>query len=266
MDPCDGGVVVTSAEAPLRVLLIDSNVYFVKRMTEALQKEGFEVLHHPVASYALTMIEYSPPDIILCATELREMGAFEIVPMLRNDPKTANTPLMALGNSIEKGPLEAYRAGCDDFIDRRRNPADIAAHVRAFVRSSRHGFQPTQMLSTAETSLSGNLAHLDLPGIIQMLDQGRQTGALHVNAGETDAVMFLESGEIHHAECGKLIGEEAVIRIIKDCQRTGIGSYKFVAGTLANQRSVHRRATDLLLDAMREFDEAQRLPAESELP
>ena len=256
---------MSSGEATLRVLLIDSNVYFVKRMTEALQKEGFEVLHHPVASYALTMIEYSPPDIILCATELREMGAFEIVPMLRNDPKTANTPLMALGNSVEKGPLEAYRAGCDDFIDRRRNPADIAAHVRAFVRSSRHGFQPTEMLSTAETSLSGNLAHLDLPGIIQMLDQGRQTGALHVNAGETDAVMFFEGGEIHHAECGKLIGEEAVIQIIKDCQLTGMGSYKLVTGTIANQRTVHRRATDLLLDAMREFDEAQRQPAEREL-
>src|ERR1700736_1750571 len=263
MDPCDGGIVVTSGEATLRVLLIDSNVYFVKRMTEALQKEGFEVLHHPVASYALTMIEWNPPDIILCATELREMGAFEMVPVLRSDPKTAGIPLMALGNSAEKGPLEAYRAGCDDYIDRRRNPADIASHIRAFLRSSTHGFQPTEMLSTADTSLSGNLAHLDLPGIIQMLDQGRQTGALHVNAGETDAVMFFEVGEIHHAECGKLIGEEAVIQIIKDCQQTGIGSYKLVAGTIANQRTVHRRATALLLDAMREFDEAQRLPAES---
>jgi CheY-like chemotaxis protein len=257
---------LSSVDAILRVLLIDSNVYFVKRMTEALEKEGFEVLHHPVASYALTMIEWNPPDIILCATELREMGAFEIVPMLRNDPKTTNIPLMALGNSVEKGPLEAYRAGCDDYIDRRRNPADIATHVRAFLRSSRHGFRPSEMLSTADTSLSGNLAHLDLPGIIQMLDQGRQTGALHVNAGETDAVMFFEGGEIHHAECGKLIGEEAVIQIIKDCQQTGIGSYKLVAGTIANQRTVHRRATDLLLDAMREFDEAQRLPAESEMP
>jgi CheY-like chemotaxis protein len=257
---------VTPGEAALRVLLIDSNVYFVKRMTEALAKEGFEVLHHPVASYALTMIEWSPPDIILCATELREMGAFEIVPMLRNDPKTANTPLMALGNSVEKGPLEAYRAGCDDYIDRRRNPADIAAHIRAFLRSSRHGFQPAEMLSTADTSLSGNLAHLDLPGIIQMLDQGRQTGALHVNAGETDAVMFFESGEIHHAECGKLIGEEAVIQIIKECQQTAMGSYKLVTGTIANERTVHRRATDLLLDAMREFDEAQRELAERELP
>lgn len=257
---------MTPGESALRVLLIDSNVYFVKRMTEALKKEGFEVLHHPVASYALTMVEWSPPDIILCATELREMGAFEIVPMLRNDPKTANTPLMALGNSVEKGPLEAYRAGCDDYIDRRRNPTDIAAHICAFLRSSRHGFQPSEMLSTADTSLSGNLAHLDLPGIIQMLDQGRQTGALHVNAGQTDAVMFFESGEIHHAECGKLIGEEAVIQIIKECQQTAMGSYKLVTGRIANRRSVHRRATDLLLDAMREFDDAQRELAERELP
>jgi CheY-like chemotaxis protein len=256
---------LTSNAGTLRVLLIDSNVYFVKRMTEALKKEGFEVFHHPVASYALTMIEWNPPDIILCATELREMGAFEIVPMLRSDPKTANTPLMALGSSGEKGPLEAYRAGCDDYIDRRRNPADIAAHVSAFVRSSRHGFQPTEMLSTADTSLSGNLAHLDLAGIIQMLDQTRQTGALHVNAGETDAVIFFEAGEIHHAECGKLAGEAAVIQIIKDCQQTGIGVYKLVTGATSVPRTVHRRATDLLLDAMREFDEAQRQPTEREL-
>jgi CheY-like chemotaxis protein len=256
---------MTSDNATLRVLLIDSNVYFVKRITEALKKEGFEVIHHPMASYALTMIEYNPPDVILCATELREMGAFEIVPMLRSDPKTANVPLMALGSSVEKGPLEAYRAGCDDYIDRRRNPADIASHVSAFVRSARHGFQPTEMLSTADTSLSGNLAHLDLPGIMQMLDQARQTGALHVNAGETDAVMFFQSGEIHHAECGKLSGEEAVTQIIKDCQRTGIGVYKFIAGTVSNERTVHRRATDLLLDAMREFDEAHQQPTEREL-
>ncbi len=142
---------MTPGEAALRVLLIDSNVYFVKRMTEALKKEGFEVLHHPVASYALTMIEWSPPDIILCATELREMGAFEIVPMLRNDPKTASTPLMALGNSVEKGPLEAYRAGCDDYIDRRRNPADIAAHIwicRESFRCSTKAGKPAHCTST----------------------------------------------------------------------------------------------------------------------
>jgi CheY-like chemotaxis protein len=255
---------VSEPQVAPRVLLIDSNVYFVKRITDALVKEGFQVFHHPEASYALTMIEWNPPDIILCATELREMGAFEVVPVLRGDPKTMNLPLMALGNSADRGPLEAYRAGCDDYIDRRRNPADIASHIRSFLRSSQHGFQPTEMLSTTDTSLSGNLEHLDLPGIMQMLDQTRKTGALHVNAGETDAVLFFESGEIHHAECGTLTGEEAVLQIIKNCQKSGSGAYKLIAGTTSNLRTVHRRSMDLLLDALREFDEENQHPAEKE--
>jgi CheY-like chemotaxis protein len=211
------------------------------------------------------MIEWNTPDIILCATELRDMGAFEIVPVLRSDPKTANTPLLALGNSAEKGPLEAYRAGCDDYIDRRRNPADIASHIRAFLRSSAHGFKSTEMLSTTDASLSGSLAHLDLPGLIQMLDQAQKTGALHINAGQTDAVLFFVSGEIHHAECGKLIGEEAVMQIVKDCHQSGVGFYKLIAGSVANQRTVHRRSMDLLLDALREFDEASHHSAEREV-
>ncbi len=248
-----------------RVLLIDSNVYFVKRITDALDKEGFQVFHHPVASYALTMIEWNPPDIILCATELREMGAFEIVPVLRSDPKTANMPLLALGSSAEKGSLEAYRAGCEDYIDRRRNPADIASHVRAFLRSSRNGFQASEMLSTSDTSLSGSLEHLDLPGIVQMLDQSRKTGALHINAGENDAVIFFDSGEIHHAECGTLVGEEAFIQIVKDCQQSASGVYKLLAGATASQRTVHRSSMDLLLDALRLFDETNSHPAESEV-
>jgi CheY-like chemotaxis protein len=255
---------MTSGKSKLRVLLIDSNVYFVKRVTQALEKEGFEVLHHPAASYALTTIEYNPPNVILCATELREMGAFEIAPVLRSDPKTAKIPLLAIGNSADKGPLEAYRAGCDDFIDRRRNPADIASHVRALLRSSVHGFQPTEMLTMAETSLSGNLAHLDLPGIIQMLDQARQSGVLHVNARDTDAVVFFADGQIHHAEYGKLTGDAAVIRLIQACQQLGTGVYKFVAGAVSSPRTVHRAATDLLLDALREFDESGRELAERE--
>jgi two-component system, cell cycle response regulator DivK len=247
-----------------RVLLIDSNVYFVKRMTDALVKEGFQVMHHPEATYAMTMIEWNPPDIILCATELREMGAFEIVSVLRGDPKTAKIPVLAIGSGADKGPLDAYRAGCDDYIDRRRNPADIASHLLAFLQSSKHGFQSTELLGTDDTSFSGNLEHLDLPGIMQMLDQSRKTGALHINAGETDAVLFYESGEILHAECGKLVGDPAVIQIVKNCQQAGRGTYKLVTGTTAGQRTVQRRSMDLLLDALREFDEAGAHTAERE--
>jgi CheY-like chemotaxis protein len=241
-----------------RVLLIDSNVYFSKRVSEALKAEGFEVVTSAQVSYALTMLEWNAPAAILCATNLREMGAHEMAPILRADPKTANIPLIAVGAGDDQALLEAYRAGCDDYVDRRRPPADIAAHVRSFLVSRHEGFQPTQMLSSAETDLSGSLSHLDLPGVIQMLGQARQSGALHINAGDTDGIIFFEGGEILHAECASLFGDEAVTQIVKACHGAAKGVYKFVYGATASQRTVLRSSTDLLLDAMREFDEDQR--------
>jgi CheY-like chemotaxis protein len=246
-----------SANLP-KILLIDSNVYFVKRLGDALKQVGFEVVPTTQGVYGLTMLEWNTPAAIVCATNLREMGAYEMAPILRGDPKTASIPLIAVGNGGDQALLEAYRAGCDDYVDRRRPPADIAAHVRSFLVSRQDGFQPTQMLPTAETALSGNLSHLDLPGVMQMLGQAHQTGALHINAGDTDGIIFFEGGEIFHAECGTFFGDEAVTQIVKTCQSASAGVYKFVYGATAAQRTVLRSATDLLIDAMREFDEDQR--------
>jgi CheY-like chemotaxis protein len=247
-----------------RILLIDSNVYFVKRLSDALKQQGFEVVPSTQASYALTMVEWNMPAAILCATNLREMGALEMAPLLRADPKTANIPLIAVGSGGDQALLEAYRAGCDDFVDRRRPPAEIAGHVRRFLVSRQDGFQPTQMLSSTETDLSGNLSLLDLPGVIQMLEQARQTGALHINASDADGIIFFEGGDIFHAECGTFFGDEAVTQIVKNCQASSKGNYKFVYGATASQRTVLRSATDLLLDALREFDETERDKVEKE--
>jgi DNA-binding response OmpR family regulator len=238
-----------------RVLLIDSNVYFSKKLSDALKKEGFEVLTSSQAAYSLTMLEWNTPAVILCATNLREMNAYEIAPLLRADAKTSSIPLIAVGNGGDQALMEAFRHGCDDYVDRRRGPEGIAAHVRAFLLSRQEGFQPTQMVPSAITTLTGDLSRLDLPGVIQMLDQARQTGALNINSGDTDGVIYFDGGELSHAECGALFGDEAVIHILKSCEGAGKGVYKFVYGVTAAQRTVLRSSTDLMLDAMRELDE-----------
>ncbi|MGB8850678.1 MAG: DUF4388 domain-containing protein, partial [Candidatus Acidiferrales bacterium] len=119
-----------------------------------------------------------------------------------------------------------------------------------------------QMILSSETDLGGKLSHLDLPGVIQMLGQARQTGALNINAGELDGVIYFDAGEIFHAESGNLFGDEAVCEIIKSCHSGIEGIYKFVYGATAAQRTVLRSATDLLLDSLRECDEAERAKVE----
>ncbi len=251
---------------PARILLIDSNVYFAKRLSDALKREGFEVVSSTQAAFALTTLEYDAPTAIVCATKMREMGALEIARIIHADSKNANLPIIALGDGSQRALMDAFQAGCDDYIDRSQQPGVIASHVKQVIISKAEGFQPTQMLSQSDTSLSGNLTHHDLTGVMQMLGHARQTGALHINAGQMDGVLFLDAGEITHAECGNLFGDEAVIQILKSCVNGGAGVYKFVYGTTSTQRTVLRSATDLMLDAMREYDEGTRDMADKEAP
>jgi len=208
---------VIPAGRPVKILLIDSNVYFAKRLGDALKREGFEVVSSTQAAFALTTLEYDAPSAILCATNMREMGALEIARIIHADSKNANLPIIALGDGSQRALMDAFQAGCDDYIDRNRQPAVIASHVKQLIVSKAEGFQPTQMLAQSDTSLSGNLTHHDLTGVMQMLGHAQQTGALHINAGETDGVLFYDAGAITHAECGTLFGDEAVIHILKSC-------------------------------------------------
>jgi CheY-like chemotaxis protein len=241
-----------------KILVIDSNVLFSKRLADALRREGFEVTTSTQGAFALTTLEYNAPSVIICATNMREMGALEIAKIIHADPKHASLPIIAMGDGSQRALMESFQAGCDDYIDRHLSAAVIATHVKNILVSKVDGFQPTQMLGQADTSLSGNLTHHDITGVMQMLGQARQTGALTINAGETDAVLFYDGGEITHAECGALFGDEAVIHILKSCVECGSGVYKFIYGAASGQRTVLRSATDLMLDAMREFDEAER--------
>jgi len=241
-----------------KILLIDTNVYFSKRLSDALKREGFEVTCSTQPAFALTTLEYDAPSAIVCSTNMREMGALDIARMIRADVKNSAMPIIALGDGGQRALMEAFQAGCDDYIDRARPPAIIATHVKNIIISKAEGFQPTQMLTQSDTSLSGSLTHHDLPGVMQMLGHAHQTGALHINSGETDALLFFDAGAIAHAECGSLFGDEAVIHILKNCFHNNSGVYKFVYGSASTQRTVLRSATDLMIDAMREVDESSR--------
>jgi len=82
------------AGRPAKILLIDSNVYFAKRLSDALKREGFEVISSTQGAFALTTIEYDMPSIILCSTQMREMNAHEIAKIIHADPKTLVFPLL----------------------------------------------------------------------------------------------------------------------------------------------------------------------------
>src|SRR3954451_4961750 len=99
-----------------KLLLIDSNVFFAKRLADALKKEGFDVTHVTESAYALTMIEWNLQLAILCATTMRELGAFELPPILHTDIKTAHISIIAVGDGGDQALMESFRSCCEDYV------------------------------------------------------------------------------------------------------------------------------------------------------
>jgi CheY-like chemotaxis protein len=249
-------VIPSTASVSGKILLIDANVFVARRIADALRLEGFEVVHSTQSGFALTMLEYDTPAAILCSTNLREINAHELPPLVHADPKNAHIPVIALGEGGDQSLMEAFRSGCADYVDKRLGPDLIAAQIKTFLRSTTEGFQPVQMLGSSDTALSGSLSHMDLPGVLQMLLHSRHTGALYINSELLDGIVFFENGTVTHAESGDLVGDQAVVHIVKTCNGLETGSYKFLPGESAATRTVLRNATELLLEALRELDEA----------
>ena len=90
-----------------KLLLIDNNIFFARRLSEALKLEGFEVIHSPQPTYALTMLEWTPPRAILCATNLQEISAYEIpgypAPGHESRPHPDHRPRRGRGTCADEG-------------------------------------------------------------------------------------------------------------------------------------------------------------------
>src|SRR5258708_993137 len=155
-----GGGMSAQPSIPAKILLIDTNVFFARRVGAALKNEGFDVVHSTQSAYALTMLEYDTPSAILCSTTLREMNAHQLPPLVHADPKMAHIPVIAMGEGGDHALMEAFRAGCADYVDKRLGPEVIAAHIKSFLLTRQHGFHPAQILGPSDTALTEHLSHL----------------------------------------------------------------------------------------------------------
>jgi len=242
----------TGTPAARQILLVESNIFFAVQWGDALLQQGFDVVHSSTPEDAAGLLNWLRPAAVLCADPQQVRTLAGIV---HREGESSRVPIIALGSGEKHSLLEALRAGCDDFLDRRLSPETIAAHVRSFLERQDAGTQPT--LSGSLPYLGGSLPPRDLPAVLQMLAHSRQSGALHVQAGEAEGVIFLIQGEIVHAETRDLIGDDAVLSLVKASAGREDALFKFVPGAAAI-RTVTRSVTELMLEALREVDEQAR--------
>ncbi len=108
--------------------------------------------------------------------------------------------------------------------------------------------------------LRGNLIDFSLPDIIQLVGFGRKTGALRLSFAEGDAALFFDQGNVVHAEYPGSVGQDAVYQLF----HVPSGEFRFQTEVLPDTRTIEMDPTNLIMEAARLLDEANREQPEEE--
>src|SRR5262249_61642339 len=79
-----------------KVLLIDADWENLVALQKALASAGYDVAVALSGSFALTMLEWDRPDIIVSLAENQDMDAYELCSIIRADPTTKDIPFLLL--------------------------------------------------------------------------------------------------------------------------------------------------------------------------
>jgi len=109
-------------------------------------------------------------------------------------------------------------------------------------------------------SLSGDLEIFGLPGLLQNLQQSEAHGrlALKTPDGQERAGLTLSAGRLVECHCGELEAESAFYQIFEQPEP---GTFEFVRTEATRSGVESKEMLGLLMEAMRRFDEFQRLRA-----
>lgn len=100
-------------------------------------------------------------------------------------------------------------------------------------------------------AFQGSLAELHLPDIIQLISVSGKTGVFHLVDGALHGEIYLNEGQIVHAEVDEVSGEEAVYTLAIWKR----GEFKFEPGESTEVRTISKSNTNLLMEAARRLDE-----------
>ena len=122
---------------PPHVLLVDDEEEFLELTREILEGAGFTVECARAAGEAVARAVAHPPDVILLDILLPGCDGLEILETLRNEPETADVPVLActaLGQR-DSGPL-LVQAGFDGLVPKPIDWHDLARLLTAVITPS----------------------------------------------------------------------------------------------------------------------------------
>jgi DNA-binding response OmpR family regulator len=227
--------------------LVDPDVEETTVLELALLEKSYDVHVARAIDEALRFIESGEVAIVVAEMNLKPGTGFELLRRIRATPRGEALPFVFLAEENDGVKVaEALDAGATDYLFKPLATPVVVAKVRRILEQSQKAGRVR--------GVSGSLEEMGIPDLVQILHQGRKSGALRLSAEGDEGTIFFKDGAIMDATFKELKGEAAFYALV------GITRGEFTVDPSVSppEKTIQSSPEMLLLEGMRRLDEASR--------
>ncbi len=233
-----------------RVLVVDDEEDMLWMLQRNLNKgmPDVEILSAGSGEEALAVLSDKSVALVITDINMPGMSGLDLLIEINNRyPETGVIIMTAYPSSAYE--REAMMSGSLRFIEKPFDIKDMRAVIKDVLKHN-EGFQ-------------GTISGVDLMDIIQLNGLAHATSALKITTTHEEGMIFFLDGEVVHAICGQITGEEAFFKVLEFHD----GSLQNIRGAEPPIVSINKSLESLLFEAaMRNDEVAAKLNDEGDQP
>jgi CheY-like chemotaxis protein len=238
--------------AAFKILVVDDNPTILKLLCQSLEKCG-EVTTAADGADALQKAAEIQPDLIISDYSMPHMNGQELLESLRARDDTSQIPFVFLASQKEIDEhLRTVAEGVEDYLVKPFFVQELSRQVR-HITTRLYG-KKMENLQMRGGITAGLLSEMNLIDWMQSLEQGRKTCTLLLRSARETCSLYFNQGQVTHAQCGPLTGNEAVYKVLTWAD----GEWEVDFTKSSSEHTTTMSTQGLMMEGLRLLDEANR--------
>jgi pilus assembly protein CpaE len=117
-----------------KILIVDDDLDTLRLVGLMLQRQGYQISAATNGQQGLDKAFEENPDLILLDVMMPDMDGYEVTRRLRQNPSTANTPiLMFTAKTQLDDKVAGFEVGVNDYLTKPTHPSELQARVKSLL-------------------------------------------------------------------------------------------------------------------------------------
>lgn len=232
------------AHTDQKILLVDDDATMLDLLYRGLSvdQELYEVVCAKNAQEAIEFLERIHFPMVVADIQMRTLSGLDLLAKIRERWPHVKVILMT-GTTSRQLREEIRRTGCLRLFEKPIRMAELRALIASELAAPAEGGE----------GFAGRLTNIRLSDLIQMCCTSGISTVIQVRKNRTVGTIFIEEGEIIHAECGTTEGLSAFYEIFS----WQSGSFETLGDVAVPKTTIDKNWQYLLMEGHRRMDEAQ---------